>query len=62
MAFFAGPLSAHPKRVGRPLKRPFTGQWAARLLTVYRVRYRIDEQRRVVVVLAVTLRADAYRP
>ncbi len=41
---------------------PFAGQWVARRSSYrYRVRYRIDEGARTVVVLGIQGRADAYR-
>ncbi len=56
-----GPLREQPRRVGKPLHEPFAGQWVARRST-YRVRYRIDEQSRTVLVLDIRGRADAYQP
>jgi len=55
-----GALRDNPRRVGKPLHEPFAGQWVARRSS-YRVRYRIDEDKRVVIVLDVRGRADAYR-
>ncbi|MHB1536112.1 MAG: type II toxin-antitoxin system RelE family toxin [Acidimicrobiales bacterium] len=55
-----GPLAENPHRVGAPLRAPFEGQWRARR-GEYRVRYRIDEAGRVVYVLDVEHRRDAYR-
>jgi mRNA interferase RelE/StbE len=55
-----GTLRDNPRRVGKPLHEPFAGQWVARRSS-YRVRYRIDEDRRAVIVLDVRGRADAYR-
>jgi mRNA interferase RelE/StbE len=59
--FIDGPLRDNPRRVGHALGAPFEGYWSARRGT-YRVRYRIDEDERVVVVLDVAPRADAYDP
>ena len=56
-----GALAEMPRRVGKPLRDELEGKWAARRGS-YRVLYRIDEQRREVVVLQVTHRRDAYRP
>lgn len=56
-----GALRENPHRVGKALRAPFAGQWVARRST-YRIRYRIDEARHVVVILDVRGRADAYRP
>lgn len=55
-----GALRDNPKRVGKPLRAPYAGQWVARRSS-YRVRYRIDEDRHVVTVLDIRGRADAYR-
>lgn len=59
--FISGPLLERPRVVGTPLREPFDGMWRARR-GEYRVRYRIDEDRRRVVVLDVDHRRDAYRP
>lgn len=53
-------LRDNPQRLGKPLRAPFAGHWVARRSS-YRVRYRIDENRHMVVVLDVRARADAYR-
>lgn len=58
--FVSGPLLQHPRVVGEPLREPFRGLWRARR-GEYRVRYRIDEDARRVVVLDVQHRRDAYR-
>jgi mRNA interferase RelE/StbE len=58
--FLFGPLADDPHRVGAPLRAPFTGQWRARR-GEYRVRYRIDDSDRVVHVLDIDHRRDAYR-
>jgi len=58
--FIAGPLLDNPHRVGKALSAPLDGRYAARRGT-YRVIYRIDVGRRVVTVLLVTHRRDAYR-
>ncbi len=55
-----GPLRDNPHRLGKPLREPFAGHWVARRSS-YRVRYRIDEGRQVVIVLDIRGRADAYR-
>jgi mRNA interferase RelE/StbE len=57
--FIDGPLRENPHRVGRPLRAPFAGHWSARRGT-YRVRYRIDEDANLVVVLDIAGRADVY--
>lgn len=58
--FIFGPLAANPHRVGAPLRAPFAGHWRARR-GEYRVRYRIDDVDRVVHILDVDHRRDAYR-
>lgn len=58
--FIFGPLAANPHRVGAPLRAPFAGHWRARR-GEYRVRYRIDDVDRVVYILDVDHRRDAYR-
>lgn len=55
-----GALRDNPQRLGKPLCAPFAGHWVARRNS-YRVRYLIDEDRRVVTVLDIRGRADAYR-
>ena len=59
--FLDGPLRENPQRVGHPLRAPFAGDWSARRGT-YRVRYRITEDERVVEVLDISGRGDAYDP
>jgi mRNA interferase RelE/StbE len=59
--FVNGPLRDAPQRVGAPLRAPFEGLWRARR-GEYRVRYEIDETRRVVRVVDIDHRRDAYRP
>lgn len=58
--FIVGPLLANPQRVGKRLRPPLGDLHSARRGT-YRVVYRIDEDGRVVTVVAVVRRADAYR-
>jgi mRNA interferase RelE/StbE len=58
--FIYGPLASNPSRVGRPLRFEFGGRHSAHRGD-YRVVYRIDDQRRRVVVLAIGHRADVYR-
>lgn len=59
--FITGRLLDNPQRIGKPLVGRFAGLYAARVRD-YRVRYRIDQRSRTVVVLHVGPRADAYRP
>jgi mRNA interferase RelE/StbE len=58
--FITGRLLDNPHRIGKPLLGRFAGLYAARVRD-YRIRYRIDEDTRTVVVLHVARRADAYR-
>ncbi|CAL9553014.1 Toxin RelG [Nocardiopsis dassonvillei] len=55
-----GGLKLEPRRAGKPLNPPFAGRRVARRSS-YRVRYRIDEEARTVVILVVQGRTDAYR-
>jgi len=57
--FIIGPLADKPRLVGAPLRAPFDGLWRARR-GEYRVRYRIDEANRQVIILDVDHRRDAY--
>jgi len=58
--FITDPLLEEPRRVGAPLRGKFEGLFRARRGD-YRVRYRIDGEAEVVVVLDVSHRRDAYR-
>jgi mRNA interferase RelE/StbE len=58
--FISGPLLSRPHAVGVPLRAPFTGLFRARR-GEYRVRYRIDDVERIVYVLDIDHRRDAYR-
>lgn len=58
--FVNGPLRDEPHRVGAPLREPFAGLCRARR-GEYRVRYEIDEPRRLVRVVDIDHRRDAYR-
>ncbi|MGH3165912.1 MAG: type II toxin-antitoxin system RelE family toxin [Trebonia sp.] len=59
--FITGPLRDNPKRVGKPLLAPFQGDWSARR-GHYRVRYRIDDDKRTVIVVDIADRSDIYHP
>jgi mRNA interferase RelE/StbE len=59
--FAYGSLAASPQRVGKPLKLGFEGLHSARRGD-YRVIYRVDDQRRLVTVIAIEHRSDIYRP
>ena len=59
--FIIGALLQNPHRVGKRLRPPLDDRHSARRGT-YRVIYRIDDTRRLVTVVGVVPRADAYRP
>ena len=59
--FITGPLRENPRRVGAALRNELQGVWSARRGT-YRILYRIDDQRREVIVLRVGHRRGIYRP
>ena len=59
--FITGPLLEAPHRVGKPLRDKLTGFYSARLGTRWRVLYRMDESKHVVVVQDIQHRSDAYR-
>lgn len=59
--FMTSALVEEPHRVGKPLRGELAGLWSARRGT-YRVVYRIDEDRRDVIVLRIEHRRDVYRP
>lgn len=57
-----GPLLHTPRRLGKPLDPPFEDQLTARCGRGHRIRYLVDDRRRVVVVIDISRRSDAYRP
>ncbi len=59
--FVSGQLVENPRRAGKPLVEPFQGDWSAHR-GHYRVRYQIDEDKRVVTVLDIAARSDIYNP
>ncbi|MGD0246644.1 MAG: type II toxin-antitoxin system RelE/ParE family toxin [Streptosporangiaceae bacterium] len=59
--FITGPLLEAPYRVGKPLRNELAGFHSARLGTQWRVLYRIDESKRVVIVQDIQPRGTAYR-
>jgi mRNA interferase RelE/StbE len=59
--FLTSSLMREPRRVGKQLRRELAGIWSARRGT-YRVLYRINEERREVIVLRIEHRSDVYRP
>ena len=58
--FITGPLRENPQRVGASLRNELEGVWRARRGT-YRILFRIDDQRREVIVLRIRHRHDIYR-
>jgi mRNA-degrading endonuclease RelE of RelBE toxin-antitoxin system len=60
LEFITGPLLDNPHRIGRRLSPPLDDRYSARRGT-YRVLYRIDDNARVVTVVLITHRRDAYR-
>jgi mRNA interferase RelE/StbE len=58
--FIAGPLLTDPHRIGKRLLPPMNDRFSARRGT-YRVIYRVDDKARVVTVVDVAHRRDAYR-
>lgn len=61
VAFIFGSLRENPTRRGKPLGRELEGRWSARRGD-FRIVYRLDQEKRVVTVLAVAHRSDVYRP
>jgi mRNA interferase RelE/StbE len=59
--FINGPLRQNPKRLGKPLVAPSRGDWSARR-GHYRVRYRIDDDKRIVTIVDIADRSDIYHP
>jgi mRNA interferase RelE/StbE len=56
-----GPVAENPHRLGKALDEPFHDVWTTRRGD-YRALYLINDAQRVVTVLAVGHRRDAYRP
>jgi mRNA-degrading endonuclease RelE of RelBE toxin-antitoxin system len=59
--FLYGSLAASTHRVGNPLKLSLEGLHSARRGD-YRVIYRVDDEQRLVTVIAIEHRSDIYRP
>jgi mRNA interferase RelE/StbE len=59
--FLYGSLAENPHRVGKPLGLSLEGMHSARRGD-YRVIYRIDDDQRLVTVIAIEHRSDIYRP
>jgi len=58
--FITGPLLQQPYRIGKRLLPPLDDRFSARRGT-YRIIYRVDDKTRVVTVVDVAHRRDAYR-
>jgi mRNA interferase RelE/StbE len=56
-----GPVAGNPRRLGKPLDAPLEDVLSTRR-GEYRALYTVDDRARVVTVLAVAHRRDAYRP
>ncbi len=56
-----GAIALNPRRLGKPLRFELEGYWSARR-GPYRIVYRIDDEARMVLIVAVAHRADSYRP
>ncbi len=61
VAFITERLATNPQRLGKALGAELSGIHFARLMQQWRVLYEIDEIHRVVTVLDIRRRADAYR-
>jgi mRNA interferase RelE/StbE len=59
--FITRPLVEAPYRIGKPLRGELAGFYSARLGTEWRVLYRIDESKRIVIVQDIQHRGTAYR-
>lgn len=59
--FVYGALADNPQRVGRELRLELAGKRSARRGD-FRVIYEIDDEERVVTVIAIDHRSDVYRP
>ncbi len=59
--FAYGSLAESPHRVGKPLRLGLEGLHSARRGD-YRVIYRIDDDGRIITIMAVEHRSDIYRP
>ena len=59
--FAYGGLADDPHRVGRPLRFDLEGKHSARRGD-FRVIYQIDDQQRLLTIIAIDHRSDVYRP
>lgn len=58
--FIYGPLADNPRRLGKPLRDDFAGEWSARR-GPYRVLYRLVENQELIVVTRIGHRAKVYK-
>ena len=58
--FITGPLLQQPHRIGKRLLPPLDDRFSARRGT-YRIIYRVDDKTRIVTVVDIAHRRDAYR-
>lgn len=59
--FLRGDLAANPRRVGKAMRGPeAAGMWTARR-GAFRILYRIEDDRLVILVLTIDHRRDVYR-
>jgi mRNA interferase RelE/StbE len=61
MRFLDGPLAENPLRVTKPLGAELAGLRSGYVGVAYRVLVRVDEEARLVQVMRIAHRADAYR-
>ncbi|MFT4294218.1 MAG: type II toxin-antitoxin system RelE/ParE family toxin [Micropruina sp.] len=62
LRFIDGPLAENPLRVTKPLRGEFEDLRSGYVGTSYRVLVRVDNDERIVHVVAIAHRADVYRP
>ena len=60
VAFIFGSLAENPRRRGKPLQRELAGHWGARRGDC-RIINRLDDEEKIMYILRIALRADAYR-
>lgn len=58
--FIYGPLVGEPRRIGKPLRDDFEGQWSARR-SDYRILYVIDDRSQELLVTRIGHRAHVYK-
>lgn len=58
--FIYGPLSDNPRRLGKPLRAEYEGQWSARR-SDYRILYEIDDNQDLILITRVDHRSRVYK-